>query len=266
MKRINPAVADAQSGAAPDDADRSAIKSLRKAMALLNVIAEAERPLTIAAVAMKAGIPRPTAYRVIQTLVGAGFVEQDGQDGRLSIGFAVLPLASSLLDRNRVRVEALPHLQALAQKSGERANLGMLYRDRVLYIAGVEKPVLPTIYSRFGKNAPAHCSSLGKAILAFSPEKDVTDLLGRAPLAAFTPTTITARPAFLKELSDIRKRGYATDRAEHLAGSFCLAAPIFDANNRAVGAIGISGRALDPLIEHKDLVCQTAEMISHHLQ
>ena len=95
MKRTNPAVADAQSSAAPDDADRSAIKSLRKAMALLNVIAEADRPLTIAAVAMKAGIPRPTAYRVIQTLVGAGFVAQDGQDGRLSIGFAVLPLAST---------------------------------------------------------------------------------------------------------------------------------------------------------------------------
>jgi IclR family KDG regulon transcriptional repressor len=266
MKRTNPAVAGAQSSAAPDDADRSAIKSLRKAMALLNVIAEADRPLTIAAVAMKAGIPRPTAYRVIQTLVGAGFVAQDGQDGRLSIGFAVLPLASSLLDRNRMRVEALPHLQALAQKSGERANLGMLYRDRVLYIAGVEKPVLPTIYSRFGKNAPAHCSSLGKAILAFSPDKEVNALLARVQLAAFTPTTITSRPAFLKELSDIRKRGYATDRAEHLAGSFCLAAPIFDANNRAIGAIGISGRALDPLIEHKDLVCQTAEVISHHLQ
>ena len=266
MKRTNPAAADAANSAAPDDADRSAIKSLRKAMALLNVIAEADRPLTIAAVAMKAGIPRPTAYRVIQTLVGAGFVEQDGQDGRLSIGFAVLPLASSLLDRNRMRVESLPHLQALAQKSGERANLGLLYRDRVLYIAGVEKPVLPTIYSRFGKNAPAHCSSLGKAILAFSPDKDVNALLARSQLAAFTPTTITTRPAFLKELSDIRKRGYATDRAEHLAGSYCLAAPIFDANNRAIGAIGISGRALDPLIEHKDLVCQTAEVISHHLQ
>lgn len=249
-----------------DEADRSAIKSLRKAMALLNVIAEADRPLTIAAAAMTAGISRPTAYRVIQTLVGAGFVEQDGQDGRLSIGFAVLPLASSLLDRNRMRLEALSHLHALAQKSGERANLGMLYRDRVLYIAGVEKPVLPTIYSRFGKNAPAHCSSLGKAILAFLPEKEVSALLACTSLARFTPTTITSRPAFLKELSEIRKRGYATDRAEHLAGSFCLAAPIFGSNNRAIGAIGLSGRALDPLIEHKDLVCQTAEVISHHLQ
>lgn len=104
----------------------------------------------------------------------------------------------------------------LAQKRGERANLGMLYRDRGLYIAGVEKPVLPTIYSRFGKNAPAHCSSLGNAILAFSPETEVNALLARGQLAAFTPTTITSRPALRKELSDFRKRGYATDRAEHL--------------------------------------------------
>ena len=266
MKRTKLAPSEGDSIAEMEDGDRSAIKSLRKAMALLNVIAESDRPLTVAAAAMKAGIPRPTAYRVIQTLVGAGYVDQDGQDGRLSVGFAVLPLASSLLDRNRMRLEALPHLHALAQKSGERANLGMLYRDRVLYIAGVEKPVLPTIYSRFGKTAPAHCSSLGKAILAFMPEKGVSDLLARAPLASFTPATITSRTVFSKELSEIRKRGYAIDRAEHLAGSFCLAAPIFDSNNGPIGAIGVSGRALESLIGHKDLVCQTAEVISHHLQ
>jgi len=144
---------------ASEDPDRSAVKSLRKAMTVLNVVAGAERPLTIAEVAINAGIARPTAYRFVQTLVAAGYLAQDPVDGRLSVGFAVLPLASSLLDRNRMRIEALPHLHSLARETGERANLGILYRDRVLYIAGVEKPALPTIYSRFGKNAPAHCSA-----------------------------------------------------------------------------------------------------------
>jgi DNA-binding IclR family transcriptional regulator len=248
-----------------DDPDRSAVKSLRKAMNVLNVIAGSDRPLTVAEVAINAGIARPTAYRFVQTLVAAGYVSQDPIDGRLSVGFAVLPLASSLLDRNRMRIEALPHLHSLARETGERANLGILFRDRVLYIAGVEKPALPTIYSRFGKNAPAHCSSLGKAILAYLPDADVRALLERVPLTSHTPNTITTRPAFAKEIAETRSRGYAIDRAEHVLSSNCVAAPIFDANNRPVGAIGISGRDLEPLIKHQELVRQTAEIISHHL-
>lgn len=248
-----------------DDPDRSAVKTLRKALTVLNVIAAAERPLSIAEVAFNAGIARPTAYRFVQTLVAAGYIAQDAIDGRLSVGFAVLPLAASLLDRNRMRIEALPHLHSLARETGERANLGILYRDRVLYIAGVEKPALPTIYSRFGKSAPAHCSSLGKAILAYLPDADVRALLTRAPLTSYTPTTITSRAVFAKEIAETRARGYALDRAEHVQSSSCLAAPIFDSNNRPIGAIGVSGRELEPLIKHQELVRQTAEIISHHL-
>jgi DNA-binding IclR family transcriptional regulator len=250
---------------ATEGVDVSAVKSLSKALAVLNTVAGAERPPTVAEVAINAGIARPTAYRFVQTLVSAGYLAQDPRDGRLSVGFAVLPLASSLLDRNRLRVEALPHLHSLAMKTGERANLGILYRDRVLYIAGVEKPALPTIYSRFGKSAPAHCCSLGKAILAFLPEADVRDLLNRKPLTAYTPKTITSRAAFMKELAETRQRGYAVDRAEHVSASYCLAAPIINAANLPIGAIGVSGRELEPMLTHSGLVQQIAEVVSHHL-
>jgi DNA-binding IclR family transcriptional regulator len=265
MTRPTPDQSDSDSTNAADNADGSAVKSLRKALAVLNAVAGADRPLTVAEVAIKSGIARPTAYRFVQTLVAADYLTQDPLDGRLAVGFAVLPLASSLLDRNRLRIEALPHLQALAQQTGERANLGILFRDRVLYIAGVEKPALPTIYSRFGKSAPAHCSSLGKAILAFLPEAEVRALLSRSPLVGYTPTTITNRAVFMKDLADTRARGYAIDNAEHVSGSCCVATPIFNANNQPIGAIGVSGRKLESLLKHHDLVRQTAEVVSHHL-
>jgi DNA-binding IclR family transcriptional regulator len=249
----------------PETVDRSAVKSLRKALTVLNAVAAAERPLTVAEIALRAGIARPTAHRFVQTLLAEGHLAQNAVDGRYAIGFAVLPLAASLLDHNRMRIEALPHLNKLAQQTGERANLGILYRDRLLYIAGVEKPALPTVYSRFGKTAPAHCCSLGKAILAFLPEPEVQALLARQPLTAHTPTTITRRAAFVRELEETRSRGYALDRAEHGPGSFCLAVPIFDARNRPLGAIGLSGRDLAPLIAQEALVRHTAEVISHLL-
>ncbi|HEX2216643.1 MAG TPA: IclR family transcriptional regulator, partial [Xanthobacteraceae bacterium] len=200
--------------------DRSAVKSLRKAVAVLNAVARAERPLTMAELAARAGIARPTAYRLVQTLTGEGHLVHDPVDGRLSIGFAVLPLAASLLDRNRLRLEALPHLHALAQQTGERANLGILHREQVLYLAGVEKPSLPTIYSRFGKTAPAHCSSLGKAVLAYLPDAQLMPLLEAQPLAAPTPASIADIPKLLADLEETRRRGYAIDRQENVPGSF----------------------------------------------
>ena len=214
---------------------------------------------------MRAGIPRPTAYRIAQTLIATGYLSLDPQSSRLSIGLSVLTLSASLLDRNRLRLEALPHLQSLANLAGARANLGILYRNQVLYLAGVEKPSLPTIYTRFGKSAPAHCCSLGKAILAYLPEPELQALLAVQPLVAYTSRSITSTVQLIEELETIRHQGYASDEEEHVAGSCCVAATIFDAQHRPLGAIGISNRTLDMLHEHIPVLKHTAEVISHVL-
>jgi DNA-binding IclR family transcriptional regulator len=245
--------------------DHATVKSLRKALAILDTVAEAEHPLLVSEIAFRAGLPRPTTHRLIQTLIAVGYLNQDPLDGRVSVGYSVLQLAGALLDRNRLRLEALPHLQDLALKSGERVNLGILHKQRLLYLAGVEKPSLPTIYSRFGRTAPAHCCSLGKAILAYLLETELQAFLAGAKLTAMTPNTISNVRQFTKELARIRTMGYAIDSEEHMLGSFCVAAPIFDARNRPVAAIGLSGRALEPLVAEVETLRHTAEIISHVL-
>lgn len=245
--------------------DAVAVKSLRKALAILGTVAASDHRLTIAEVAIRSGVSRPTAYRLVQTLAAEGYLEQDSIYGRLSIGFATLPLAANLLDRNRMRTEALPHLQRLAKKANERANLGILYRNRVLYLAGVEKPTLPTIYSRFGKMVPVHCCALGKAILAYLPEAELRMVLEAEPLVARTPNTITQYRAFRDELKATNERGYAIDNAENVYGSYCVAAPIFDTRNRPAGAIGLSSRVLEPILAEAETIRHAAELISHLL-
>ena len=245
------------------DDDRGAVKSLQKALAIMEAVGAAETPPRIAEVALMAGISRPTAHRIVQTLIAEGYLVQDAQSGRLSVGYSVLMLSASLLDRSRLRLEALPHLQALANLTGERTNLGILHQNRVLYLAGVEKPSLPTIYSRFGKTAPAHCCSLGKAVLAHLPEKEVQAIIAAEPLVAQTPSSITSVARFFEELEATRQQGYATDRREHMVNSCCVAATIFDGQNRAVGAIGVSARDLEPLLAHIPVLRHTAELISH---
>ena len=94
-----------------EDSDLSAVKTLRKALAILDAFAAAERPLTVAEVAVRAGVTRPTAHRLIQTLVASGYLSQDPGDSRIMPGYSVLQLASSLLDTNLIRLESLPHLE-----------------------------------------------------------------------------------------------------------------------------------------------------------
>ncbi len=254
---------NAVSGKAVAEDERSAVKSLRKALGILRAVTEAGRDPTVAEVAVQTQLARATTHRLVQTLLTEGYLEQ--VDGRLSCGFSVLPLAASLLDHNRLRLEALPHLQTLAQKTMQRTNLGLLHQNRLLYLAGIEKPSLPTIYSRFGRMIPAHCCSLGKAILSHVSEDEVKALIAVQPLVAKTPNTITSIRSFMNELAAVRKRGYAIDKAEHVPGIYCVAAPIFDAQRRPIAAIGLSGSALDSVLNEAPLVMHTAEVISHML-
>jgi DNA-binding IclR family transcriptional regulator len=247
-----------------EDSDVSAVKTLRKALSILDAFAAAERPLTVAEVAILTGVTRPTAHRLVQTLVAEGYLTQDARHGRVSPGYSVLQLAGRLLDSDQLRIEALPYLESLARTSGERANLGILHRNQLLYLAGVEKPSLPMIYSRFGKTAPAYCASLGKAILAQFPEERLAAYLADQPLLRRTPATITQESALRRELAKTKDQGFAVDAEEHTAGVFCIAAAIL-VDGSPAGAIGVTGRALDPLMEHVGSVRHAAEVISHVL-
>ena len=247
-----------------EEADLAGVKTLQKALAILDAFAAAERPLTVAEVAVRASITRPTAHRLIQTLVGAGFLAQDPGDSRIVPGYSVLRLAAGLLDSNLIRLELLPHLENLARITGERVSLGILHRHQMLYLAGVEKPSLPTIYSRFGKTTPAYCSAIGKAILAFMPESELLPYLQREPLSRHTEATITSEAALRSELGDVRRRGFAVDRQEFAPGSASVGAPIL-VHGRPVAGVAVEGRLLDPLLAHAPTVQHTAEVISHVL-
>lgn len=241
----------------------SSITSLRKAFSLLNAVAGAARPLTIAEASAAAKISRPTGYRIVEALMAEGHLSQDSF-GRLHVGFASLPLAAKVLDTNRLRMEALPLLQDLSKSTGRRANLGVLYRGQILHIAGAEKPSLPIRYARFGKIVPLHCSAMGKALMAYLPEDRVKELIEAQGMKAFTPNTTTSLKKFLKEMEEIRKNGFAVSNEEHVPGLFAVAAMV-RGESGPIASIGLLGRDLPSVLATSDKVCFTAEVISHKM-
>jgi IclR family KDG regulon transcriptional repressor len=252
--------------ATADASPQAVVKTLGKALALLDLVGRAEHPPTTGELAIFAGLSRPTTHRLVQTLVTAGFLQQNKRDGRLSVGLAVLPLAASLLDTHRLRTEALPHIQALAQKMNARVNMGILHQQRVMILAGAEKPTLPVINSSFGRTVPMHCCGLGKAILAYLPAGEVQAILAEQPLVARTPYTITSAAALLADLDKARDRGWATEFRENRATSCCVAVPILHGMDMPPAAISLAGRSIEALEQEIAPVLETAEIIAHMLQ
>ena len=247
-----------------EDPDYAAVKTLRKALTILDVFAGSERFLTVAEVAIMSGVTRPTAHRLIQTLVAEGYLSQDARSGRIAPGYSALQLAGRLLDANRLRSEALPHLETLAKRSGARSNLGILHRGEILFLAGVEGGSEAAPYSRLGKTAPAYCVALGKAILAELPATQLSHYLANQPLLRRTPSTITQQRGLRKELAQVRREGHAVDAEEYITGVFCIAAAIHVGDGSAA-AIGLAGSSLDSLLDHVVAVREAAAAISQAL-
>ena len=246
------------------DGESPAVLTLVKALDVMEAVAGSSG-MTVAEIAAKVGLNRTTAHRLVQTLKNLHYLQPAASGRGFEIGLKLLPLAAQQLDSNKVRLAALPHLNTLAQQAGERVNLGVLFGSELLYLAGVEKPSLPNMYSRFGKLAPIHCSSLGKAIVAYYPQAEMLHLVGREPLRRQTENTIVEVDALMRDLADTRRRGYAFDNEEHLVNVWCIAAPVFDGGPLPAAAVGISGNDRERVLSMADKVKLTAEVITHVL-
>jgi len=239
------------------------VKSVIKGLKILEFIADSTSPPTPVQITKALGMNRTTVYHLIQTLESEGYVTKELQSNAYLLGLKILPLGGKALDSNKLRIESLPYLQGLNRKLEERVNLGILYDSEVLFLAGIEKPSLPLMYSHFGKKAPVHCCSIGKIILAYLPENEAERVINQKPLTRLTENTITDLSLFKRHLSEIKSQGYAVDNAEHISGEYCIAALIKGEEGRGIGAVSASAHDLEKIKQHLDDLLETAEIISH---
>ena len=191
-------------------------------------------------ITVQTGVSKSTAFRIVTSLVHLGYMMRDAS-GKYYVSAKVGDLVKGAPALEALRHAALPHMLALRDKFGETVNLGLLELDKVSYAEVVPSEYALRLHERPGATVPAHASSLGRAILAYSPAELVDSLIRGRELQALTRTTITDRELFLKELRAVRERGYALDRGEISPLATCVGVPILDGNGMALAAISISG-------------------------
>jgi IclR family transcriptional regulator, acetate operon repressor len=220
----------------PNRAATTGVRSLERAFELLEHLADGGGELTLSELAEAAGLPMPTAYRLIRTLVDGGYVRQ-GPTRRYALGPRLIRLgeAASRLLGTRAR----PVLAELVEEVGETANMALLEGDEAVYVAQVPSRHSVRMFTEVGRRVKPHCTGVGKALLAQLPPGTAGEILGRTGLPAATHRTITDPATLMAELDRIRTQGYALDDEEQELGVRCVAVPV--AGAPALAAISVSG-------------------------
>ncbi len=243
--------------------------SVAKALAILEYLAAAEAPRELGVISQALGIHKSTVYRFLSTLESFGYIKQDEETGRYSLGSRVVWLASKFLDSLDIRTLARPLLEELVETTRETVHLAILDDFEVVYIDKVDGLQPVKMASRVGYRMPAHSTGLGKALLAHLDESQWSVYVNRKGLPRFTPNTISEPLSFYRHLREIRERGYAVDNCENEEGIRCVAVPVRDHTGKIVAAISVSGWILTMTPDRDEklavLAKQTAQSISERL-
>lgn len=216
------------------------LQSLARAVAILEMLGESDVALSLAEISRHMQIHKSTAHRSLMVLERMALIERATRN-RYRLGMKLYELGTRAVQQVDLRARIRPYFQRLSAQLGETVHLGVLQRDSVVYLDKAEPNRHICMSSKTGSTNPAHCTSLGKAILAYLPQEQVEDIVSRIHFVRYTPKTICSRDELMRALDRVRHRGFAVDDEEIELGVRCVGAPIFDENNVPVAALSMSG-------------------------
>jgi IclR family KDG regulon transcriptional repressor len=203
----------------------------------------AERPrLKLIELAEQLGLTQSTAYRYLTALESGGLVSRDADQGGYRLGTKVIELAGIALNQIEARKHALEEMERLLQQTGLKINLAVLIEGDVLHIAHAVPSDVPRGLTTPGRRAVAHCTSLGKALLADLPTPLLHATIERYGWRPYTKNSIRDFGRLDRELERVRNVGYALDVRERRPEVLCAGAPIRDYSGRVVAAVSASVR------------------------
>lgn len=190
------------------------------------------------------GFNKTTLYRVLSTLIDNRYLAKD-ERGRYELGLNIFILGNRLSKEHHLIKVATPFMKELSQSLGLTVHLGILDGMEVIIIHKTEPNRLIKMVCQIGGSLPAHCTSQGKILLAYSPKETIQRVIDRNGLQRYTPHTLCTTEGLLRELETVRNQGYAVDNAEHEKNIRCIAVPIFDETGKIEAALSAAGTVID---------------------
>ncbi|WP_405340484.1 IclR family transcriptional regulator [Ruminococcus sp.] len=248
--------------------NKGKVKSLSKAIDLLDILSVSRHGLSLSELAERAGFPKSTTHALASTLRDRGLLRQL-QNGDYALGMRLFEYGSAVSRGFDIGELSRPYLESLSSLTGANSVISLLDGesavsfDYAVSSSGVQ--ILPEI----GVRLPLHCTSQGKMMLAYLPESRMQSLFRRQPMRPYTRHTITSMDDLQQQLADIRQKGYAVEDGEYKVGLRSVSAPVFDASRElryALTTIGFFRRvSADDFVNAVRVTVDQAKMLSNVL-
>jgi DNA-binding IclR family transcriptional regulator len=248
----------------PDNTSSTTLKALR----VLEEVAQFARPVTKTEIVERTGFDLSTTYRLLMTLVEAGYLIRDEQTKRFRLSYKVVTLSRNLIADNEISEMIHKALKKISDATGESVSLSMLDGMESVLVQQVKGTQLVNVNYQIGDRSVLHCTSIGKVLLAFQDIR-VFDQYTSTELKKYASNTITNRDDLARELQIIRSQGYAFDDHELNDSMRCVAVPVFESGGVVTRGISISGPdsrfTLERLNELKVPMLEAARELSGYL-
>lgn len=208
--------------------EKNPIQVADRLFAVMETLA-ATGPMGLLDLSKMLDLNKSTVHRVLNSLIYLGYVKQDPVTSKYSLTYKICRIANHVLDQIDLLSIAKPYLKDLSEKTGETVHLVEREEINGIYIDKVENSANAVrLVSKIGKSIPLYCSGVGKAMLSEMDENTVKKIWEKSRITALTEHTITDYDVFVKELEQIRARGYAIDDEENEIGVRCVAVSLPD--------------------------------------
>lgn len=235
-----------------DTPDRTS--SVQRAFALIEIIIAEDRPMSLAQMAERLSLPKPSVHRMASRLEADGLLAREPEGKQFTIGPRLSRLAIDTLASAAQRAPRHAVLEALARDTGETCNLGTLEGSRVVYLDRVETHWPLRLQLSVGSHVPLHCTAMGKLFLSRMSKRTRDRLYGAGALESFTDNTITDIAALEEELKTIRDRGAAVNDQEYMVGLVGLAVPVPNPANDGSFAAALAIHAPEPRLDATEIL------------
>jgi len=221
--------------------DKYRIKSLDKAISILELMAVQKREMSLTEIAAGLKMGKGTVYRFLNTLKARKFIQQDAGTKKYGFGVRAFDLGANTRKETYLKSILLPKLRQLAIQCREAVNAAIREYTEIVYIIHLESEETLRFFTHEGIRLPAHCTAMGKVILAALPNETLARMYADPEnLKGQTRHSISSFEMLMKSLAEVRKKGLAYDREECYLGICCVAAPIRDYKSDTIAAISIS--------------------------
>lgn len=234
------------------------VKSLAKALHILDAVGRFSQGTSIGVLSKELKMGKSTVHRLLATLREFDLIWFDPNTSNYALGSRILRWSDLLVRQNLLVRHGLPVLRDLVNAGRETANLAILDGTDVLYVAQFESMERLRTSEAVGTRQPAHCTALGKVILATLTEEEFEQLYRNVEvLKGLTANTITEKRRLKEHLQKIKNEGVAYDFEENVVGVVCIGAVVRNFTGKPVAALSISlpvqrlrGDSLITLKEH----------------